>query len=199
MTHVNFFAYGTLRYGAQVTAGDLDGDGRDEIITGAGPGVVFGPHVRGWSVINEDVAQISAVSFIAYGTHTHGVNVACGDLDGDGLAEIVTAPGPGPGFGAHIRGWQFDGETVAPLAGCDFLAFDYQTTKYGAVVTCESDWDHDGRSEFLICPGPDSAANSTVKVFHYTAGHVEMLFSKVAFPDGYGYGAKAVAGQFTNL
>ncbi len=39
---VNFYAYGTLKYGANVTAGDVDGDRIAEIVTGPGPGGVFG-------------------------------------------------------------------------------------------------------------------------------------------------------------
>ena len=47
---VSFLAYATPRWGVNVAAADLDGDGVDEILTGAGPGAVFGPHVRGWKV-----------------------------------------------------------------------------------------------------------------------------------------------------
>src|SRR4029079_13785454 len=36
ISKVNFFAYGTLRYGVNVASSDVDGDGFGEIISGAG-------------------------------------------------------------------------------------------------------------------------------------------------------------------
>ena len=35
---VNFYAYGTLKYDAEVASGDIEADGYGEILTGAGPG-----------------------------------------------------------------------------------------------------------------------------------------------------------------
>ena len=36
MGNLSFLAYGTLKFGVNVTCGDIDGDGFDEILTGAG-------------------------------------------------------------------------------------------------------------------------------------------------------------------
>ncbi len=149
---VSFFAYGTPKWGVNVCCGDLDGDGYDEIVTGAGPGAVYGPHVRGWNVDGGPAASIPAISFFAYGTLKYGVNVACGDLDGDGIDEIITGAGPGSIFGAHVRGWAWDGSTVAPLPGVNFFAYD--GAAYGARVAC-TDLDGDGVDEILTMPGPD--------------------------------------------
>jgi serralysin len=43
---------------------------------------------------------------------TGGVQVAVGDLDGDGRAEIVT--GPGDGGGADVRAFAADGHPARP-------------------------------------------------------------------------------------
>ncbi|MBU0625011.1 FG-GAP repeat protein, partial [Patescibacteria group bacterium] len=79
-----FFAYDwRFRGGAGVCAGDLNGDGRDEIITGAGSG--GGPHVR---VFNGWGRPLSGF-FVGDPNSRNGIRVAVTDTNGDGLAEIA--------------------------------------------------------------------------------------------------------------
>ena len=193
LPEVSFFAYGTLRYGVNVAAGDLDGNGRDEIVTGAGPGAVFGPHVRGWRPDGNgnQPAPIPGVSYFAYGTLRWGVNVACGDLDGDGIDEIVTSPGPGAVFGSHVRGWSFDGEETVPLAAVNFFAYDPSGFRYGAVVAL-GDLDGDGFDEIVTCPGPGDDNPAEVRVWNHDGGTgVELVEAFVAFdPDEILLGAR---------
>lgn len=98
----------------------LDGDGRDEIVTGtASRGA---PHVRFFRL--EGGGFRSAGGFLAYArTLRTGVRVAACDLDGNGLAEVVT--GPGPGSAADVRTYEADAEAVRaftsfPVAGPEF-------------------------------------------------------------------------------
>jgi len=94
----NFFAYeSTFRGGVYVTAADLDGDGRAEVIAGAGNG--GGPRVRVLSGAGlSNTAQIALADFFAYeDTFRGGVQVGFGDLDGDGRPEVLTGAGPGGG------------------------------------------------------------------------------------------------------
>jgi len=55
-----------------VAAGDIDGDGTDEIVTGPGPGVVFGPHVRGWNYNGSAVTPAPGASFLGYSVNKYG-------------------------------------------------------------------------------------------------------------------------------
>jgi len=140
--HDSFFAYGTLRWGVNVCCGDIDGDGIDEIVTGAGPGSVFGPHVRAFKFDGSSgFIPIPAVSYFAYGTLRFGVNVTCGDIDGDGIDEIVTGPGPAALFGAHVRGWNYDGGVIEPIPGCSFFAFSPAQYRYGVNVAVGTFWE----------------------------------------------------------
>jgi hypothetical protein len=109
-----FNAYPTgFMGGVYVAAGDVTGDGRADIVTGAGPG--GGPHVRVW----DGVTGTEVRGFFAYDpAFSGGVRVAAGDLDGDGKADIVTAAGPGGG--PHVR--VFDGASNTELLG--LFAFD---------------------------------------------------------------------------
>jgi hypothetical protein len=153
MQGVNFMAYGTLRWGVNVAAGDLDGNGRDEIVTGAGPGAVFGPHVRAWSFIGGTVHPIQQISFLAYNTNKYGVRVACGDIDGDGMDEIITGPGPSGLFGSHVRGWNYDGNNLSAMNDVSYFAYPESLLLGGVVVAC-GDIDNDGNDEILTAPGP---------------------------------------------
>jgi len=149
---ISYFAYGVPKWGVNVACGDIDGDGFDEIVTGAGPGAVYGPHVRGWNVDGGTVAAIPGVSFLAYGTNKYGVNVVCGDVDGDGIDEIVTGAGPGEVFSAHVRGWNYDGDALTELPGINMLAYP-EDWRYGARVAA-ADLDGDGDHDILTVPGP---------------------------------------------
>ena len=192
---ISFFAYGTPKYGVNVACGDIDGDGCDEIVTGAGPGTVYGPHVRGWNVDGGSASAIASVSFLAYGTNQWGVRVSCGDVDGDGIDEIVTGPGPGVVFGAHVRGWNVDGGAVSPLPGLSFFAYDYPAHRYGVAVSARADLDGDGRAEIVTGLGPDPAAGTTVRVFSYDGGGTSTLASLESF-GGMTHGATVASGRF---
>jgi FG-GAP repeat protein len=109
-----FFAYApAFTGGVFVAAGDIDGDGLADIVTGADAG--GGPHVVAFSGADLHVLR----SFYAYSPFFFGgVRVAVGDLDLDGYAEIITAAGPGGG--PHVR--VFDGATGTETTG--FYAFN---------------------------------------------------------------------------
>jgi len=172
---LSWFAYGTPKWGVNVACGDLDGDGRHEVVTGAGPGAVYGPHVRGWARDGGGAAQaIPGISFFAYSTLKFGVNVACGDLDGDGMDEILTGAGPGAVFGSHVRGWNWDGSaTVQPLPSLSFFAFP-DCPNWGVNVG-SGDLDGDGFDEILAGPGPGEAWAASVRAFDFDGAAVAAI------------------------
>jgi len=191
---ISYFAYGTPKWGVNVSCGDIDGDGYDEIVTGAGPGAVYGPHVRGWNVDGGTATAMPGVSFLAYGTNKYGVNVSCGDVDGDGIDEIVTGPGPGPDFGTHVKGWNCDGSSVTPMAGISFFAWPPAEVRYGAKVFAGADLDGDGWNEIVVgCADP--SADTMVKIFQYDGSQVTEWFWLEAFP-GLTGGTNVAAGRF---
>ncbi len=155
LSNVNFYAYGTLHDGANVGGAELDADGFSEILSGPGPGTVFGPHVRAFDVDNGAVPPIAAINFFGYRSLKFGVKVARGDVDADGFAEILLGPGPGPGFAPEVRGFDYDGTRIAAIPQLDYYAF--QTLQYG-VNLAGGEFDGDGFDEIAAAPGPGGNA-----------------------------------------
>ncbi|MFN6051878.1 MAG: FG-GAP repeat domain-containing protein, partial [Planctomycetia bacterium] len=88
-----FMAYQpTFTGGVNVFAGDIDGNGRAEIVTGTGSG--GGPHVQ----VFDTLTKSSISGFMAYqSSFNGGVRVGLGDRNSDGILDIYTGPGPGGG------------------------------------------------------------------------------------------------------
>jgi len=127
-----------------VAAADVNGDGKADIVTGAGPG--GGPHVEVFDGATNAVLR----SFFAYGAgFTGGVWVAAGDVNGDGKAEIIT--GAGAGGGPHVR--VYNGADNALLAS--FFAFGGAFT--GGVRVSVADANNDGKAEVVVAQGAGGA------------------------------------------
>jgi len=90
-----------FRGGVQAAMGDLDGDGRPEIITVPGPGRVG--EVRVFRIdVDADGSPVPVAdpgfTLRAFGAHYRdGLVVAAGDFDGDGLSDIAVARATGKG------------------------------------------------------------------------------------------------------
>jgi hypothetical protein len=125
-----------------VALGDLDGDGSDELVFGAGRG--GGPHVKAYSFVGGALEEVA--SFFAYDpTFNGGVNVATADTNGDGKHEIVT--GAGPGGGPHVRTFTAQGVPI----GNGFFA--YAPGFRGGVFVAGGDLADGGAAEIVTGAG----------------------------------------------
>ncbi len=128
--------------GVNVAVCDTNGNGKKEIVTGAG--YMGGPLVR----IFDKNGKVLSGGFFAYNeSFRGGVNVACGDIDGNGIDEIVT--GAGYGGSSHVRYFNSKFEPLSP----GFWAFGKDSRTGVRVVI--NDLDNDGAAEILAA-SPDT-------------------------------------------
>ncbi len=111
-----FIAYDpNFMRGINLAVGDIDGNGRAEIITA--PRWGGGPHVR----IFDWQGRVNSQFFAYHQKFFGGVNVASGDINGDGVDEVIT--GAGPGGGPHVRVFNSLGDVI-----WQFFAYDDKFT-----------------------------------------------------------------------
>ncbi|MFO0804362.1 MAG: Ig-like domain-containing protein [Gemmataceae bacterium] len=168
----NFFGYDfAYRGGVSVAAGDVDGDGKADIILGTGPG--GGAHVRviSGAKVNEigqdwqPLPSALLANFFAYDpAFRGGVGVATGDVNGDGYFDVLAAAGPGGA--SHVKA--FSGRRLVEVGPngpgvllASFYAFD-PNFRGGAVVSA-GDFNSDGLDDFIVGAGPGGGPH--VKVF----------------------------------
>jgi hypothetical protein len=148
----SFFAFAGFSGGVRVGAGDVTGDGVADIITGAGPGGIGG-HVK----VFDGLTNAEVRSFFAYSVgFTGGVFVGAGDVNGDGIADIIT--GADEGSLSHVK--VFDGATNAEIRS--FIA--YGGVFAGGVRVGAGDLNGDAFADIITGAGPGGSGH--VKVFN---------------------------------
>lgn len=135
--------------GVSLAAADLDGDNQEELIvstTGRAAPRVF---IYDYNLLKKRF--VLKRSFLAFARgHRLGVRVAAGDIDGDGLQEIIASSGPGGR--AHLRVFDSRGH----LKGQFFAAPAGYT---GGANPAALDVNGDGQDEILTVSASRGASN----------------------------------------
>jgi protocatechuate 3,4-dioxygenase beta subunit len=178
-----FLAYeSSFTGGVRVALGDIDNDGIDDIVTATGIG--GGPRIRVFSGADNTIVLRD---FFAYeSTFRGGVFVASGDVDGDGVDDIIT--GTESGGGPRVRA--FSGTTGAVLR--DFFAFD--PAQRGGVRVAVGDVTGDGRADIVASTGTGQGVPTRVRTFDGVTGNQVAEFSP--FGAGFLGGANVAVGRF---
>jgi hypothetical protein len=113
-----------LRAGVRVAMGDVNRDGVADLVVGVGPGVVPRVALFDGSSLTSTLPQRLNPAFLAFGRlMKQGVNVAVGDVDGDGFADVIISQ---DGGSTRVRVWSGSTITAAPTMPLNRLAMYQQ-------------------------------------------------------------------------
>ncbi len=150
----------TFRGGVSVASGDVDGDGRDEVIVSPESG--GGPQVRILSTSGQLERQ-----FFAYDSgYRGGLSLAACDLDNDGRDEIVV--GTSDSKAPHVRVFSGKGRLLR-----QFFAYA-ESSRFGARVAC-GNVTGDGKPEIVTVPAGNAAPH--VRIFSSTGRALSQFFA----------------------
>ncbi len=169
-------------YGGNITvaAGDITGDGIDDIVVGAESQEA---HVK----VYNGATGAEIASFYAYRDFAGGVSVAVGDVLGLGHAQVIT--GAGPGGGPHVK--VFDVGAAGAVEARSFFAYD--AGFHGGVSVSAGRLDSRGHD--LLVTGAGVGGGPHVKVFDVARAAPGELRSFYAYDTGFQGGVNVAAGD----
>ncbi len=172
-TVASFFAYDqNFTRGVNVSAGDVNGDGKSEIVTSPNSG--GGPNVKVFSGTGKQQS-----SFFAYASnYTGGFSLTTGDINHDGKSEIITVGGPGASSVLRV----FDG------AGAKLNEWIPNNAFSGVTRVLTVDLNGDGAAEIVTALG--TPGGPVVKAF---TGSGQTTGQVLAYPFGYNGGVNIQA------
>jgi hypothetical protein len=172
-TLANFFAFPddtNYRGGARTGVGDIDNDGKNDLVVGAGFG--GGPRVAAFGGATLGLAGGPRLfnDYFAFSpsdalTLRNGVFVAVGDINGDGFADVTT--GAGDGGGPRVQ--TYSGKDLlsnTKVRVTDFFAATVtgsESNRGGSRVAIK-DMDGDSKLDIIVSPGLNG--NAKIGVFY---------------------------------
>jgi len=180
---LSFIAFEGFRGGVRVASGDVNGDGINDIVVGAGFGAGNG-HVK---VFDGATGSLLA-SFFSFENFLGGVSVAVGDVNNDGFGDVIVGSGLGA---AHVKVFSLINGTPTLLAS--FIPFqNFQ----GGITVAAANVDGVGGDEIIVGSGLGAAH---VRIFGLPSGattfQVPTVLGDIPVIPGYTGGIDVAAGD----
>ncbi len=145
--------------GARAAIGDVNGDGKADLLVAAGFG--GGPRVAifdGSKISAKNPPKLTGDFFLFESTLRNGVFLTAGDIDGDGYADVIGGGGPG------------GGPRVLALSGKDLMQgnsveianfFAGNADNRGGIRVVARDLDGDAKADLVVGDGTGAGTNVT--------------------------------------
>jgi hypothetical protein len=172
--------------GVRVAAGDINDDGAAEIVTARAAGA---PEVRLFSSRSGGAREVGR-GFAFDPGGTGGITVAAGDVNGDGIVDIIVGAGGGA---PQVRVFTLPRVGGVVVIG-DVLA--YETAFTGGVRVAAGDVTGDGRDDLIVTPGPGRLTHPRAWDFQPTPAPVPaFLVAPPLFGGSYDRGVWVAGGR----
>lgn len=155
---------GKYKGAVNVAIGNVDAESNPETVIAAGAG--GGPHIR----VYNHTGSSAGYNFYAFDSKLRGgADVAVGDLDGDGIDEIIAASGPNEPTKIAVFKTDDEGGVTKLM---DFTTFGVHE---GGIRVAAGDIDGDGKDEIIA--GADAGGGPRVNVFKIDGTTAEEVHS----------------------
>ncbi|MEI8370683.1 MAG: FKBP-type peptidyl-prolyl cis-trans isomerase [Planctomycetia bacterium] len=196
----------TFKGGMQSAVGDLNDDGKPEIVVVPGLGRV-GEVV----VYNQEIDAAGKVTLVKDSKYTiqpfgpgyrRGLDVTIGDFDGNGTSDIAVAKSSGKGeikvFATTLTGSQpltlyrsFTPSIAGSIAGVQLSSGDFGTFTNGATTDATA---ADGRMEIVVASGP--GIKPTIQVIDLSGTTEKVVKTVSPYTTAYKGGLNVIAARF---
>jgi hypothetical protein len=185
------------RFGATLAVGDVDGDWKEEVVVGTGPGPFASSRLKVLSFSGDGFVD-TGIDFTAFpASYRSGVNVALGDVDGDGTLEIIAGAGPALFNRTAVRVFKVDTSQGTGSWGVASILSDFFVDLGDGLDCCfgvhvgAGDIDGDDVAEITVSPGPSPLKQPMVKALRGDGTPAGTSF--LAYPREYLLGVYASA------